>query len=268
MLINIWGLRQRKHKKAQAAENHGKGIRVVTERVIMGWNTIIYDLDGTLLNSLDDIRDSANYTMRQMGVSEKSKDEIKMAVGNGVKNLLTCCLPEERKDEKTLEQALQIFREHYFIHSQDKTAPYNGACAHLQCLQEQGLKMAVVSNKPDEAAQGVVRHFFGDWISYVSGERKGMRRKPAPDLIREAMRTLNSDGAGAVYVGDTEVDVLTARNAGLPVILVSWGYRSRETLEPLQADYLVDSFEELTSLILAQSAGELPNGRSNKDEFK
>lgn len=234
----------------------------------MSWNTIIYDLDGTLLNSLDDIRDSANYTMRQMGVSEKSKDEIKMAVGNGVKNLLTCCLPEKKGDEKALEQALRIFREHYFIHSQDKTAPYSGACAHLQRLQEQGLKMAVVSNKPNEAAQKVVRHFFGDWVSYVSGEREGMRRKPAPDLIQEAMRTLNSDNAGAVYVGDTEVDVLTARNAGLPVILVSWGYRSREALEPLQADYLVDSFEELTSLILERSAEKLRNERSGKDEFK
>lgn len=217
----------------------------------MDWDTIIFDLDGTLLNSLEDIRDSANYTMRQMGFPEKNREEIKMAVGNGVRHLITCCLPqEEKEDEEVFERTLRIFREYYLAHSQDKTAPYDGAGEHLRRLYEAGLKIAVVSNKPNEAAQKTVRHFFGDCITYISGEREGFSRKPAPDLINEAMRFLNSDNADSVYVGDSEVDVLTARNAGLPVILVSWGYRNREMLETLQPDYLVDNFDELTSLIL------------------
>lgn len=217
----------------------------------MKWNTIIYDLDGTLLNSLEDIRDSANYTMRQMGFPEKDREEIKMAVGNGVRHLLECCIPRDaKKDEKVFEQALQIFRKYYLEHSQDKTAPYDGVCEHLRCLYEQGLKIAVVSNKPNEAAQKTVRHFFGDWIKYISGEKEGFRRKPAPDLIKDAMCFLNSDKEDTVYIGDSEVDALTAQNAGIPVILVSWGYRGREKLEKLQPDYLVDDLDELTSLIL------------------
>lgn len=228
----------------------------------MDWDTIIFDLDGTLINSLDDIRDSANYTMRQMGFPQKDREEIKMSVGNGVRHLLTCCLPQEVKaDTKVLEQALHIFKEYYFLHSQDKTAPYEGAWEHLRSLYQHGLKIAVVSNKPDKAAQTTVRHFFDGWVSYISGEKEGFRRKPAPDLIEAAMHILNSNKAGAVYVGDSEVDVLTARNAGLPVILVSWGYRNREVLEPLQPDFLVDDFDELTSLILNYV-------RSDKDEFK
>lgn len=219
----------------------------------MSWNTIIFDLDGTLLNSLEDIRDSANYTMRKMGFPEKNCEEIKNAIGNGVRHLLTSCIPQGMKtDDKILEQALQIFRQYYFLHSQDKTMPYEGAHGHLRCLDERGLKMAVISNKPDETAQKVVRHFFGDHIRYISGEKEGIRRKPAPDLIQEALRFLNDDTAHAVYVGDSEVDVLTARNAGIPVILVSWGFRKRETLEALEPNYLVDNFDELTTLIFAQ----------------
>lgn len=219
----------------------------------MSWNTIIFDLDGTLLNSLEDIRDSANYTMRKMGFPEKNCEEIKNAIGNGVRHLLTRCIPQEMEtDDKILEQALQIFRQYYFLHSQDKTVPYEGARGHLRCLDERGLKMAVISNKPDEAAQKVVRHFFGDHIRYISGEKEGIRRKPAPDLIQEALRFLNDDTSHAVYVGDSEVDVLTARNAGIPVILVSWGFRKREALEALKPDYLVDNFDELTTLIFEQ----------------
>lgn len=219
----------------------------------MNWNTIIYDLDGTLLNSLEDIRDSANYTMRKLGFPEKDHEEIKSAVGNGVRHLITSCIPQERNtDEETLEQALRIFRQYYFLHSQDKTMPYEGARGHLCRLGGEGIKMAVISNKPDEAAQKVVRHFFGDCIAYISGEKEGVRRKPAPDLIQEALCFLDSETARAVYVGDSEVDALTARNAGIPVILVSWGFRNRETLETLEPDYLVDNFDELTSLILTR----------------
>lgn len=214
-------------------------------------NTIIFDLDGTLLNSLEDIRDSVNHTMRQMGFPEKDREEIKMAVGNGVRHLLACCIPKgEKDDEKVLDQALQIFRKYYLEHSQEKTVPYDGACGHLRCLYEHGLKIAVVSNKPDDVAQKTVRHFFGDWITYISGEKEGFRRKPAPDLIKDAICFLGSDNEAVVYIGDSEVDVLTAKNAGIPVILVSWGYRNREKLEKLQPDYLVDDFDELTSLIL------------------
>lgn len=222
----------------------------------MWWNTIIFDLDGTLLNSLNDIANSANHTMRKLGFPERSLKEIKAGVGNGVAHLIECCLPEEqKKDKETAEKAVEEFRRHYVLHSTDETAPYDGIEGLLDNLAQKGLKTAVVSNKPDEAAQKVVRSYFGDKITYISGEREGVRRKPAPDLIYEAMEFLGSSAGDSVYVGDSEVDVLTARNAGLPVILVSWGYRSKEMLETLHADHMVDEPGELEQLLLGESNG-------------
>lgn len=217
----------------------------------MGWDTIIFDLDGTLLNSLEDIRNSANYTMRQLDFPEKSLDEIKAAVGNGVGHLMECCIPDAQKeDDAVRELALRMFKEHYFLHSEEKTLPYNGAEDLLNSICRCGLKTAVVSNKPDDTAQKVVRRFFGDKITYISGEKAGVRRKPAPDLVKDAIKTLGSEALESVYIGDSEVDALTARNAGLPVVLVSWGYRDRKMLESCHPDYLVDNMEELASLLI------------------
>lgn len=219
----------------------------------MKWDTIIFDLDGTLLNSLEDIRNSANYTMRELGFPEKSTEEIKGVIGKGVAYLIESCLPPELKENQVVfNRAAQTFREHYFLHAEEKTAPYDGAEAFLKRLRGYGLKTAVVSNKPDEVAQKVVRRFFGDAIAYISGERKGVDKKPAPDLIYEAMKSLDSAPENAVYIGDSEVDVLTARNASLPVILVTWGYRERAALEVLEAEYMADDFEELISLLVPE----------------
>lgn len=218
----------------------------------MKWDTIIFDLDGTLLNSLEDIKNSADHTMRELGFPQKTSEEIKGAVGNGVVHLISCCLPPAfREDMILLDRAVQTFKGHYVLHSQEQTVPYEGVEGFLDRILAHGSKTAVVSNKPDEAAQKVVRHFFGDRITYITGEREGVSRKPAPDLIYEAMRSLGSSPLDTVYIGDSEVDVLTARNAGLPVILVTWGYRDREMLETLKADHIVDDLDELASLLLS-----------------
>lgn len=217
----------------------------------MRWNTIIFDLDGTLLNSLEDIRNSVNYTMRQIGVPEKTSDEVKAAVGNGVKHLIKCCLPLDlREDKEVFERAFKIFNKHYLIHSEDKTCPYKGAKKFLEKLHIYGLKTAVVTNKPDKVAQKVVHSFLGELITYVSGEKEGIDRKPAPDLVFDSIHFLHSDKTSCVYIGDSEVDILTAKNAGIPVVLVSWGYRDKKFLESFQPEYLVDDFDMLTSVLI------------------
>ncbi|WP_270395523.1 HAD family hydrolase [Mediterraneibacter massiliensis] len=219
----------------------------------MKWDTIIFDLDGTLLNSLKDIANSANYTMGKLGFPEKEIEEIKGVIGKGAAYLLDSCLPLEQKENRTVfNRALQIFKEHYFLHGEENTIPYKGAEAFLKDFQKRGMKMAVVSNKPDEVAQKIVRRFFGDSISCIFGEKSGIAKKPAPDLVYAALKSLDSDRTGAVYIGDSEVDVLTAKNAGLPVILVTWGYRDKKILKTLGAEYMVDDFEELSTLLIKE----------------
>ena len=210
----------------------------------MKYNTYIFDLDGTLLSTLGDLAASCNYALRSCGMPERSLDEVRQFVGNGVKMLMIRAVPggEENAD---FEKAYAIFREHYMHHNLDTTAPYPGIMDMLKRLSEGGAKLAVVSNKFYAATQELVAHFFGDYVKVAIGEREQIRKKPAPDTVIEALRQLGADANSAVYIGDSDVDIDTARAAGMPCISVLWGFRDKDFLIQHGAETLVESPEEI-----------------------
>jgi len=193
--------------------------------------TYIFDLDGTLLDTLGDLASSVNYALRQCHMPEHTVDAVRLMVGNGVRLLMERAVPGGAANEK-FDRAFATFREHYMHHSLDTTRPYDGIPAMLSELRRRGCHTAVVSNKFDAATKALCRHFFADTIEVAIGEHEaeGIRKKPAPDTVVEALRQLGVGREQAVYVGDSDVDILTARNSGLPCISVLWGFRSREFL--------------------------------------
>ena len=204
------------------------------------FDTYIFDLDGTLLDTLKDISDSTNYALRQSCMPEHTIDEIRRFVGNGVKKLMERAIPDGLDNPK-FEQTYELFRQHYLTNSLHTTQPYPGIMDMLDTLSSHGKKLAIVSNKFCTATEELCRHFFGDYIHVAIGEREDIRRKPAPDTVFEAMRQLNADVNTTVYVGDSDVDLATARNSGLPCISVLWGFRSREFLAEHGATTFVDT---------------------------
>ena len=195
------------------------------------YNTYIFDLDGTLLNTLQDLTNSVNYALRQCDMPMRTIDEVRQFVGNGVRLLMTRAVPDGDNNPRFIE-AFNTFRQHYMEHSLDTTCPYPGIIDMLKMLKSQGKHIAVVSNKFDTATKELIRHFFGDLISVAIGENEaaGVYKKPAPDTVIEAMIQLGVTKENAVYVGDSDVDLQTARNSGLPCISVLWGFRNREFL--------------------------------------
>ncbi|MBQ2329423.1 MAG: HAD family hydrolase [Oscillospiraceae bacterium] len=210
----------------------------------MRYTTVIFDLDGTLLNTLEDIKDSVNATMRHFGYAERRLDEIRAFVGNGAGNLIARCLPGGR-DEPGFDDILAWYDGYYTEHSLIKTAPYPGIIDLLRELNRREFKLAVVSNKQDPVVKTLARKFFSGLISVAVGESAGVARKPAPDSVLSAMRELWSEPFECVYVGDSEVDIATARAAGIPCISVSWGFRSRELLKDHGAATIISKPSEL-----------------------
>lgn len=192
------------------------------------FNVYVFDLDGTLLDTLQDLANSVNYALRQHGMPEHSIDDIRRFVGNGVRLLMERAVPDGARNPQ-FEAAFATFRQYYMQHSLDTTRPYNGIPELIHELKNRGCQMAVVSNKMMAATQELVHHFFPD-IPVAIGEHEaaGIRKKPAPDTVFEALRQL--EFGNAVYIGDSEVDIETARNSGLPCISVLWGFRSRDFL--------------------------------------
>ena len=211
------------------------------------WDTYIFDLDGTLLNTLDDLWASVNYALAQNHYPERSKAEVRSFLGNGVVVLLSKSLPEGSSKE-AIEHVLSTFRPYYVTHATDTTCPYDGVVEMLRRLKESGKKIAIVSNKPDAAVQELYECFFKDVVDIAIGECQELRRKPAPDMVMKAMKQLGSDKLSSVYVGDSEVDMLTAKNSGLPCISVSWGFRDREFLIAHGAEILIDTPAEILSM--------------------
>ena len=195
------------------------------------YSTYIFDLDGTLLNTLGDLAASVNYALRTHGMPEHSIDDVRRFVGNGVRLLMVRAIPDGEKNPD-FEATFATFRQHYMQHSLDTTKPYEGIPEVLKALKARGCHLAVVSNKMMAATQELIRHFFPDTISVAIGENEaaGIRKKPAPDTVFEALRQLGVGKEGAVYVGDSDVDIQTAANAGLPCISVLWGFRDRDFL--------------------------------------
>ena len=214
----------------------------------MKYDTIIFDLDGTLLNTLDDLKDSLNYALTKHGHKPRTSEEVKSFVGNGVKMLMRRALPIHSTEEE-VEKCLATFTSHYKTNMQNKTGPYDGIMELLQYLDKNNYKLAIVSNKFDSAVKELAKHYFDDLISVAIGESPDVKRKPAPDSILTAIRLLGSDKNKSLYVGDSETDIQTAKNAGIPCVGVTWGFRTRETLKNEGADYLIDEPKELLSLI-------------------
>ena len=194
----------------------------------MSYDTYIFDLDGTLLDTLQDLATSVNYALRQHRMPEHSIDDVRRFVGNGVRRLMERAVPEGAANP-AFEAAFATFREYYMEHSLDTTRPYDGIPELIHELKERGCRTAVVSNKMMAATQELVHHFFPE-IEVAIGEHEaeGIRKKPAPDTVFAAMKQLGQ--GSAVYVGDSDVDLATARNSGLPCISVLWGFRDREFL--------------------------------------
>jgi len=195
------------------------------------YKVYVFDLDGTLLDTLGDLAASVNYALRQYGMPEHTVDDVRRMVGNGVRLLMERAVPGGAANA-LFNSALASFREHYMHHSLDTTRPYDGIPQMLSELRRRGCRTAVVSNKFDAATKNLCRHFFADTIEVAIGEHEaeGIRKKPAPDTVVEALRQLGVGSEQAVYVGDSDVDILTARNSGLPCISVLWGFRTREFL--------------------------------------
>ena len=210
------------------------------------YKTYIFDLDGTLLDTLNDLHASCNYALRTHGMPERSLEEVRQFVGNGVKKLMEKAIPDGLENP-LFEETLQTFRQHYLLHNLDTTLPYPGIMEMLQQLKAQGKRIAVVSNKFYAATQDLCKHFFGDTIQVAIGEREDIKKKPAPDTVLEALRQLQVTRQDAVYVGDSEVDVETARNSGIPCISVLWGFRSKSFLLSHGATTFIETPNELTN---------------------
>lgn len=214
----------------------------------MKYNTVIFDLDGTLLNTLDDLRDSLNEILIQKGYKTRSIEEVRRFVGNGVRSLVRLSVPAQCSDDE-VTLIMEEFKEHYNNNMQNKTRPYNGIMELLLDLYRYNYKIAIVSNKFDTAVKSLSRTYFGNLIPVAIGETLEIKRKPAPDSIYTAIKELGSDLSNTVLVGDSETDVQTAKNAGIPCIGVTWGFRTREVLRSAGADYLIDTPKELLTLI-------------------
>lgn len=210
----------------------------------MKYKAIIFDLDGTLLDTLQDIAEGTNYALRVNGFPERTMDEVRRFVGNGALKLLERAVPDGQA-EAALEQVRRVFDVYYKVHCKDHTGPYPGIIEMLNELAQKGYALGVVSNKPDFAVQELIPEYFPGIFASVSGERKGVAKKPAPDLIWEAMKNLQASSSEAVYVGDSEVDLEAAANAGIPCISVAWGFKGRKFLEEQQAEVIIETPEDI-----------------------
>lgn len=212
---------------------------------------IIFDLDGTLLNTLDDLADSTNFALKTLGYPTRTIDEVRNFVGNGVAKLIERAIPKG-KDNPDFEKCLQIFKENYSKNMYNKAAPYYGIIEMLKELRSNGCKIAVVSNKFDAAVKDLCKKYFSGLIDIAVGENEaeGIKKKPAPDTVLSVVKQLCSKIDDCVYVGDSEVDIMTANNVGIPCISVLWGFKDREFLLAHNAQVIVKSSEEIIKYLV------------------
>ena len=213
-------------------------------------NSCIFDLDGTLLNTLADLRESTNYALKKFDFPVRSTEEIRNFVGNGLRMLIRRAVPNFA-DEETVDRVLAEMKAHYREHYHDGTVPYDGILPFLRKMKNCGFRMAIVSNKADPMVQLLRTLYFDDLISVAVGELEGVARKPAPDLVEIAMHRLGCTAENAVYIGDSEVDIETAKNAGLPCMSVGWGFRDEEILHNAGAKTIYHSPAELQEALMS-----------------
>ncbi len=214
----------------------------------MKYKAVVFDLDGTLTNTLTDLMNSTNHALSQMGWPVRSRTEIRQMVGNGVRKLIERAVPEGVEAE---QEALCFdhFKAHYLIHCQDHTAIYPGVAELLRELHAEGVRMAIVSNKLQAGVDELYQRFFQDTVAVAVGERPGLARKPEPDMVHLALQALGVSPQEAVYVGDSDVDLQTASRSGLPCISVLWGFRDRPFLEAHGATCLVEKPSQIPPLL-------------------
>ncbi len=213
-------------------------------------DTIIFDLDGTLLNTLEDLRDSVNFALGKQNFPLRTLPEIRSFVGNGIRLLMERSVPENTTPE-IFEACFNDFCDYYKIHMEDKTAPYEHINDMLKNIKAEGFKTAIVTNKADFAAQDLCKRMFGDTIDLVVGSTDDRPNKPAPDGVYYALESLGSKLENTVFVGDADTDILTANNAGLESIGVLWGFRDRKVIEKEGAKYIVSTVKELEKLLIS-----------------
>lgn len=212
------------------------------------YDAAVFDLDGTLLNTLDDLADSTNYALSCYGYPRRTLEEVRRFVGNGVAKLIARAVPDGATEEETA-RCLAVFRAHYLTNMRNKTGPYPGILSLLDRLNEAGIPVAVVSNKFDDAVKSLCHHYFGDRVPVAIGESATVRKKPAPDSALAALDALHIPADRAVYIGDSDVDIQTAKAAGMDCISVTWGFRDADFLLANGAQRLVDTPEDLAKAL-------------------
>ena len=216
----------------------------------MPYQTAIFDLDGTLLDTLEDLYRAVNHALRDHGLPLRTRDEIKSFVGNGVELLVRRSLPVGYTEE-TASSVLSDFKTTYAATCKDNTKPYEGILPLLSTLRERGIRTAVVSNKFDAATKALCAEYFGELVEVAVGERADIRKKPAPDTVLEALTALGASAASAVYIGDSEVDVQTAKNCDMDCISVTWGFKDTDFLLANGAKTLAHTPDQLLGLLLS-----------------
>lgn len=207
-------------------------------------DTVIFDLDGTLLNTLEDLKNSTNFALSEFGFPERSLEEVRSFVGNGVRKLIERAVPQSC-DKETTEKCLEIFKKNYSENMYNNTAPYNSILEILKDLRNNGLKIGVVSNKFDSAVKELCKKYFEDLVDIAIGQAGDVPKKPAPDGVLKAIKLLGAENI--VYVGDSGVDVQTAKNANIPCIGVTWGFRDKKDLKG--ADFIIDNPHDIINII-------------------
>lgn len=214
----------------------------------MKYELIIFDMDGTILNTLDDLKNSLNHALALSDMPVKELEDVRKIVGNGIRKMIECATPKGT-DAAQEDKIYEDFMEHYQVHCADLTRPYEGIVALLQILKEKNYKTAVVSNKADDAVQDLCNQYFKDLFDCAVGEQAEIAKKPAPDMANMVLKTLDIPREKAVYIGDSEVDIATAKNSGLDAIIVEWGFRDKDFLKEHGADIIVSSPQEILSLV-------------------
>lgn len=212
------------------------------------YDTVIFDLDGTLLNTLEDLADAVNVVMRAHAYPERTLDEVRRFVGNGIRRLMEQAVPEDVEGD-LFEQVFEEFRSYYTEHCQIKTRAYEGVMELLKMLAERDYVMAIVSNKNHAAVCELNEIYFKEFISVAIGQKDGIRKKPAPDTVWQALKELGKESSSAIYVGDSEVDFMTAENSGMDCVLVTWGFRTEEELAGCMPKAWIQNPEELLAVL-------------------
>lgn len=212
------------------------------------FDTVIFDLDGTLLDTLDDLYHSVNAALIMNRFPKRTKEEVRSFLGSGVYWLIERSVPEGTSRED-MERVLKDYQAYYAEHCEDQTKVFDGLMEVLKSLRQKGYRMAIVSNKADAAVQELQNKYFHGVIDVAIGERTGVNRKPAPDTVFQAMQKLGVSKETVLYMGDSEVDRETAENAGIPCVLVKWGFRDEDFLQSLKPEFFIRHPEELYSIL-------------------